>query len=180
MATSIRQLKEIADALVEVAFASKKLASVMRDTCIVQDAFNLDRTFASELSNASIPIVKRRHALEHALGKQIEPHLINALLLLQDQDLLDQLPNFFQTLKASAKERGGYRQATVTTTIELTPAQHEAILKQLTSKFGGTIELIERHDSSIVGGMTIDVDGWRYDAGIVGTCQRLKETLSTP
>lgn len=180
MATSSRQLKDIAHALVDVAIASKSVVETLRSVEAIRDAFAADRALATQFTDPSVTLVKRQTALKKALHRQVDELALNALLLLQESSLLDELNVFNTAVLNAARIRAGHHQAVVTSTIALNASERAALGKALMAKFGGMFDVAERIDAKLIGGLVIDVDGWRYDASVTGACKRLTETLAMP
>jgi F-type H+-transporting ATPase subunit delta len=180
MATSSRQLKDIAQALVDVAMASNSVVETLRSVEVIRDVFAADRSLTMQLTDPSVSLAKRRSALKKALHGQVDELALNALLVLQEKDLLDELNGFGTAVLSAARTRAGHHQAMVTTAVALNADERASLGKALMKKFGGMFDVAERIDSKLVGGLIIDVDGWRYDASVAGACRRLKQTLSTP
>ena len=180
MATSSRQLKDIAHALVDAAVEAKSVVETLRSIEVIRDGFAADRLLATQLAEPSVPLVKRQSALKKALHGQVDKLALNALLVLQEIDLLDELNAFSTSVLTAARTRADHHQAVVTTAIALNASERAALGKTLMAKFGGMFDVAERIDSKLIGGLVIDVDGWRYDASVTGNCKRLTEALATP
>lgn len=180
MATSTRHLKDIAAALVDVASHEKALPEVLMSLHHVSDAFATDRQLLIALSDSASPIDARRKALQEALKGQVHALAVNAMLLLQEAALLDEMDAFVAAAVSAAKERASHRRAEVTSATELKADERHVLEKTLAEKFGGTIELELRTDPKLIGGLVVDVGGWRFDGSVLGTCKRLAGALATP
>jgi F-type H+-transporting ATPase subunit delta len=180
MAHDSRQLKDIALAFVETAEASKVLPDALVSLYAVRDAFASDRGLVRAFSDSAVDEAKRRDALKQALKSQVHAYVVNALLVLQQEELLTQIDVFTSTVTSLAKEKANHRRAEVTSAIELTADERHALERTLVKKFGGTVELSTHVDSSLLGGLVVRIDDWQFDGTLKRTCKRLADTLATP
>lgn len=65
----------------------------------------------------------------------------------------------------------------VTTAVPLSAQQRAIVLEIVTKKLGGGVQIEESVDSSVVGGIKLQLDGKEYDVTVKGTLQRLKPQL---
>jgi F-type H+-transporting ATPase subunit delta len=75
---------------------------------------------------------------------------------LRDQGAEDQfdaiVESFFELVRGS-----GPREAEVTSAVPMTPAQQEAVLQQLRSKYGPTLDVTFEVDETLLGGLLVRV-----------------------
>ncbi|MFH1120064.1 MAG: ATP synthase F1 subunit delta [Bacteroidota bacterium] len=111
---------------------------VDKKTAIMRSLFG---TSMGKLSLAFIDIIIR---------KRREAHLYN--IALKFGDLF--------------REHGNIRKAVVTTVSPLSEAMRKQLLEIMSEQTGSTIELKEVTDSSIIGGMIVELDGIQFDDSI--------------
>ncbi|MFZ2804034.1 MAG: ATP synthase F1 subunit delta [Patescibacteria group bacterium] len=179
MATPTRQLKDIAAALIDVAAHEKGLPEALMGLHHVREAFAADRQSLITLNDSALSMAHRRKALQDALKGQVSEPVVNALLVLQEASLLNELDAFSAAVTSAAKERADHRRAAVTSAVELKADERHALEKTLAEKFGGTVELVTHIDPKLIGGFVVNVDGWLFDGSIAGTCKRLASTLAS-
>lgn len=172
-----RSIKEIARALIELATEERIVPQVLRDLRIVDDVFRADPKFAVDLDETSVALHKRQLALCRALEKSVHIYVLNTLLALQKRELL----NEFEALRAAAVKDAEllaeHREALVKTPIHLTEKEKDGLMKTLQKKFGGTIELEERIDHSLIAGLHITIGDWVIDNSVTGKLERLTHAL---
>lgn len=172
-----RALKDIVNALAETARDEKVVAPVLRDASLVGDILAQDPHLAVDLQEGSVPLHERRKVLAHVLEDAVHPLVLNATLILQEQDMLDVMPAFLASLKSRLDELAGYHEAAVHTAVPLTAEEKRRLREILESKLGGTVEMTEHVDPSVVGGLQVSAGDRLIDTSIKGRLERLTRAL---
>lgn len=175
MATK-RIVREIAMALVAEAVISNKLADVMSSVDIVAHVFDVNPDILATLGDRSIPKAKRIDATQTAL-KSASPFATNAIKLLIDHDVLGSF-DVFRDAAWTESERHGHRRVAVTSAEALSAEDRHAIEYEILQKLGGTVSINEHIDASLLGGVIVAADEWKYDASIAGKLRKLTHTLT--
>jgi len=170
-------VKDVAQALIAAADAKGAVEAVVHDVLTVTEAFESDPVLVVELQEPAVPIEKRRNALTAALKGSVHPVVVNALLILQASNALQVLHTFADAVCTAAESQAGHHVADVTTASPLAKEDRTHLETALHGKFGGTTELRESVDPGLIGGMTVRVGGWNYDASVRGALDRLKQHL---
>jgi|GEM_PF-2311543 len=180
MASSTRELKDIATALIGLARDQKVLPETLVGLGSVRDALVGDLSLLRALTDTVVPLEERQNGLKAALKGSVDNLVTNTLLVLQRDGLLMQIDSFYTIAKSVASERANHRHAEVTSAITLSATERQSIERALIERFGGTIELSLLVDPAILGGFVVKVDGWIYDASLKNTTRRLATALATP
>jgi F-type H+-transporting ATPase subunit delta len=96
--------------------------------------------------------------IDAALPADAMPQVRNFLLSLAKEGLLDQLPGVvtaFADMAASSGAQG--LDATITSAVELTPAQRQTIESDLSQRYGAGISVSYEVDPSLIGGLILRV-----------------------
>jgi len=99
------------------------------------------------------------------------------LFLLLRKRRISLLPEIMEELLRLKREREGIAEALVRSPISLLPEEKEHLQRILENKFGKRIILEEEIDPSLIGGLTIEVEGNMIDASLKGFLIRLRERL---
>lgn len=178
MATTPRDIKNIARALIESACDNDVAVEVLRDLRTVARAFALAPEALADLSDQTVLLADRQKAMQKAFHKHVHEFVLNALLALQRRDLLSALEPFIQISMTFGSKLANATEATVTSAIALTATERTHITKSLTEKFKKTIDIHEVVDPGILGGLLIDIEDTRIDASVKGNIDRLKHALT--
>lgn len=82
-----------------------------------------------------------------------------------------------EEFRLKCSEQEGIAEMTVTTCVELKPAQKEKLTEKLKEKSGKKVRLSEKIDKSILGGIIIEYGNTRIDNSIRGKLEAVAEQL---
>jgi F-type H+-transporting ATPase subunit delta len=128
------------------------------------------------LSLPSFSINKKEEFLFSFLPALSE-NLKRFLLLLLRKRRIALLPEIIEELLRLKREREGIAEALVRSAIPLLPEERERLGKILENRLGKRIILQEEVDPSLIGGLTVEVEGDMIDASLKGFLIRLRERL---
>lgn len=172
-----RSIKDIARALIHLATEEKIVPQVLRDLKTVDAVFRADPKLAVDLDETSIALQKRQLALCRALEKNVHIYVLNTLLALQKRELLDEYGALRAAAVKEAELLAEHREAIVKTPIHLTEKEKDKLTQTLQEKFGGTVELEEQIDHSLIGGLHITIGDWVIDNSVTGKLERLTQAF---
>jgi F-type H+-transporting ATPase subunit delta len=89
---------------------------------------------------------------------------------------IDEIGREFDRLCAAEE---GVLNVELTTAIELSDQDAQAIVKQIESASGRTVEATRKVDPNLVGGIVLQVGSMRLDASVRGRLERLRQELMT-
>lgn len=171
-----RIVREIATALVAEAVSANTLADVMSSIDIAAHVFDANPDIVATLGDRSIHKTKRINAT-HAALNNVNALATNAVKLLIDHDVFGSF-DVFRDAAWSESEQHGHRRVVVTSAEPLSAEDRHAIEHEVLKKIGGSVSINERVDASLLGGVIIAADGWKYDASITGQLRKLTHTLT--
>ncbi len=169
--------QQLARALVEVAQTQKIIPEVLRDLLRVQEAMTSDARLVSDLQDMAWPLEQRQAAVRRALTRSVHQYVINTLLILQRERLLTQLKDFVRLVVRLAAQQTQHHIVYVTTAMELADHDRIVLTRALHKLLGGTHELYERVDASLLGGLTLETGDQRFEASVRGKLDQLKSSL---
>lgn len=173
-----RQLKDAAAALTESAANLPELKRLLSDLKITRQALNQNPKILSELSEKSIKLEKRQKILRQIFQDQVRHEIINALLILQRENLLSELKEFVPLAFRAAEEKNRLYTASVISALPLAPAERDELVGLLEKKFPDRSLMFEENvDSRILGGLTVAIGDLRFDASLKGKIKQLTRQL---
>jgi F-type H+-transporting ATPase subunit delta len=131
------------------------------------------------LETPAIPAYKKRAVLESVLDAagDLDPEVRRLLLLLADRDRLMTLPHLSRFFNARVMLKNRVVAADVVTAVPLGDDRRAALTSALGGATGGTVQLTERVDPSIIGGLVARVGGVVYDGSVTGQLDRMRARL---
>jgi len=166
-----------AEALFEAAEEKDRLEQVREDLADFVAAVEQVPELEALLTNPEIDPAARRAALEDILGDADEL-LRNFVLLTVEKGRaaeIREIAREFERLVA-AKERR--LEVELTTAVELSDDEADAIVKQIEKAAGRTVEATRKVDASLVGGFVLQAGSFLVDASVRGRLERLRHELS--
>jgi F-type H+-transporting ATPase subunit delta len=150
---------------------------------VIADALQLKEIFATQplfhrlvnMSHLSVSV--RLTALRRIVDGLIHPFLLNALLILVERGMEKKIVHFFEAVIQTADHLAGVHVAQVKTAYALDSQDCQQLITKLVARFGGTFQLEEFVDPALLGGMTVRVGDWQFDASLQGALKRMNHAL---
>ncbi len=136
----------------------------------------LERT----LSDPGLPAEERRSIVSDILGQVLSPVTLGLLDLLIDENRVGVVGAIADTYCRLLDEDRGVVRARVTSAVELSRDDIEALRAGLAEKLGGHIVIEKEVDPGILGGLIVQVGDTVLDGSVAGRLRRLREELESP
>ncbi len=172
-----RIIKDIARSLVAIAKKDQVVPQILRNLRDIESAFRKDTMLAVDLDETCISLHHRQNALKHALARDVNPLVLNAVLALQRRGLLKQISALRTAASHEAISQVNHREATIHSANKLSEIDQQKIETNLQKRFGGTVDIVTRTDPSLIGGVLIRIGDQVIDATVTGRLKRLTQTL---
>jgi len=128
----------------------------------------------------SSPIVKGedKKAVLQRLSQEIDPFIKNFLMILVDRRRIIFLEGICQHFRTLLRKLNNIVLAEVTSAVELTDEQRQAVIDKVKSiTQAQDVELVNRLDQGLIGGVIIKVGSQVIDASLRGQLRRLSISL---
>jgi F-type H+-transporting ATPase subunit delta len=180
MTTLVARLSEpYAEALVNLAQERNQLAEIEQELVALRQLLVAAPELAQVLQRPTIGPDQKKRILRQVLTGQVQPVVLNFLLLLVDRGrivLLDRIISSFQDM---ARQLRGIQLARVRAAVPLTPEQTQQLAERLARLVGARqVELEVTVDRSLLGGFTVQLGSRFFDASLRSQLQRLALRLS--
>jgi F-type H+-transporting ATPase subunit delta len=136
-----------------------------------------DPGVAAVLTNPTIP-VNRRMELISAAPHALDPEATNLGKLLIESNRVGDVRGVATEFEALVDEAAGRVRATVTTAVELAPAERDKLAGQLAERLGKQVRLEEVVDNRILGGLKLQYGDRLIDASLATKLQQLRRRLA--
>ena len=165
--------------LYDLARSEDTADDIMEGIRSVEAVFREQEDYLRLLSEPSIPKKERLSLLTAALRESVPEYLLNFLLLLVEKGLILRYRDSFRSFTALYNADRGISVATVCSAVALTEAQRTALIQALKKRTGKEIELRERIDAGVLGGLRVEVDGKTLDGTVESRLGALRKQLSS-
>lgn len=168
-----------ATALLEMAVDAKALDKVEKDLQELAAMLQASPDLQSLVRNPLIDRTQQQKAVA-ALASHAKFDILttNFLGVLVSNRRLSALPAVMKSFRTEVARRRGEVEARVQTAYALTPAQTDALQKELTKALGSNVTLNVEVEKDLLGGMIVTVGSRMIDDSLKRKLERLKRTLS--
>jgi F-type H+-transporting ATPase subunit delta len=171
-----RSARRYARAVFELATEEGRVEAWGRRLATVSELLSNPQV-AAVLTNPTIA-VSRRMELISAAPRELDPEATNLARLLIESNRVGDVREVAAQFEALADEAEGRVRATVTTAVELDPAERERIAAQLSKRLGKEVRLEVVVDERILGGLKLQYGDRLIDASVATKLQQLRRRLA--
>ncbi len=140
-------------------------------------AFNENEGFAELLSSPAIALSERLNIIDKTFSGLYE-YAVSFLKLICENRLVTSFCDCVEEYKALLSDVKKVSYAKVTSAVELTEKEKEALTAKIQNMCKNTVNLEMVVDSTILGGMIVEVDGKVIDASIKRRLSDIKDVIS--
>ena len=170
--------KEYAAALFSIA-EEKGRVREWADVLAQMDAILRDNPrYLSLLASPEIPPEERKALLAQSFGGMADPEIISFAALICRRGRAKELPEAIGHFRRMADIRARTREARVVSAAPLTDEEKRRLTAVLEKKSGMKVTLSCAVDPSLIGGMTVEMDGKVTDGSVRTRLRELKEVIS--
>jgi len=168
-----------ATALLDMAVEAKALEKVEKDLQELAAMLQASPDLQSLVRNPLINRAQQQRAVEAiSQSAKFDKLTSNFMGVLVKNRRLSILPAVIKAFRIEASRRRGEVEARVQTAYALTPAQTDALQKELTKALGSHVALNVEVAKDLLGGMIVTVGSRMVDDSLKRKLERLKRTLS--
>ncbi len=167
-----------ADALFMLAREENSVDAIFSDLETIKKAFAENPEYEQFLSAPSISKADRFASIESVFGGRVNTHTLSFLQLLCEKGKIagiDDIASEFERLREWAS---GTAEAVVKTAVELSESQKQSLISALEKRTGKKIVLKTVTDKSVLGGLTVEIDGELIDGSVKSNLKRVREVIS--
>ncbi|MBC7449943.1 MAG: ATP synthase F1 subunit delta [Cytophagales bacterium] len=166
-----------AKSLVDLAAEKGLLDQVNADMTFIERVCVQNRTLVLAMKNPIIHVDKKEAILQSIFGGRVNEFTMSLLKLLTKKHRENVVFEIAMEFQRQYREKMGIKLVEVTTTVPLTDDQRTNFRKILASK-ASSIELIEKLDSSIIGGFILKMDDEQVDESVRAKLNTLKNKFT--
>lgn len=143
----------------------------------VSEVFVENPAYMDFLSTFAIPLEERLAALEVAFKDAIPREVLSFLKILCEKKHIAEFPACVAQYDAMFNELGKVSEARVTSAVELTEAEKQALIQKLEKASGKKIVAEYIVDESILGGLIVETDGKIMDSSLKKHLKEMKDVI---
>jgi F-type H+-transporting ATPase subunit delta len=145
----------------------------------VQAVLSKDQALAATLADGSKNFSERAKALEAALPKGTPSEIKNLLKVMLQDGNLDLLSDVGSSLGRIVSGQQAPVKAEITSAVELSDKEKEALRQSLAKQFGGDLAFSFYVDPALLGGLRVRVGDRLIDTSVASRLTALRESLAS-
>ncbi|MBO4212071.1 MAG: ATP synthase F1 subunit delta [Oscillospiraceae bacterium] len=167
-----------ANALYELAQDEALLQEIREQLFQVERLYQSNPDFVRLLSAPKLPKAERLSVLDGAFAGRVHPYVLSFLKLLCERGRSWELSACVDRFRTRWNEDHGVLQATVVTAVKLSESLSARLQQRLSAITGKQVDLTERVDPTVLGGVRLEYGGVQLDGTVRGRLAGLEKTLS--
>ncbi|AOX43427.1 F0F1 ATP synthase subunit delta [Spiroplasma sp. NBRC 100390] len=175
MLVSEKFVDNYAAALMDLAVETKRLDHYLEVSNMIVELFKRSPDYIKLMMNADLLKEERKKILAKPFQKAVDPLILNALFLLIDREAFCYVRRIFKRLRKIINISYDVQYGNIFSTQPLTKKQIETIENKLSKKFGYHIELVNKIDPSLLGGVRVKIKHEIIDGSIAGQLETMRQ-----
>ena len=152
-------------------------ASVLEELTALEQSFRQEPGFLKLLSSPALSKDERCKILDDSFRGKVQPYVLNFMKILTEKGYLRHFSDCCKAYRDHYNADHGIVTVQAVTAVALTGEQSARLADKLTKITGKTIELTNRIDPSVLGGVRLDYDGKRVDGTVKNRLDNVRDLL---
>jgi len=136
-----------------------------------------DKAMARFFTDPTVDAQTRADVMERIFRGRASDLLVNSLQVLNRKGRLELIPAVVQTYRVAVQAHAGRAEATVISAVPLGEKARTALCQMIGKRCGKEIDLVEKVDESLMGGLVIEVGDEKLDASLAQRLGKLGHAL---
>lgn len=166
-----------AKSIFELALENNSSDKIQNDMVLIADTFENSKELLNLVKNPIIHASKKSEIFKSIFNGKIEAMSLAFIELIIKNSREVILPQITISYQELYKKHNNIVDVIIISAIPLTSEVKNKILSKLKIKYQGTLEIIEKIDTSILGGFIVKIDGKQIDASVSSQLTNLKNVL---
>lgn len=170
--------KEYAQALFMLACEEGTAEEIAEGLGVVRAALTEEPRYAELLSSPSIPLGERLAAVKAAFENAVSPRVLSFVQLLCEKGRMGLFFEAVEAYMALLDVSRHVSSAKVTSAVELTAEEKQKLMKKLESLCNGRVNAEYVIDTSLIGGLVVEIDGKIFDGSLRHRLRKVKDVMA--
>ena len=169
--------REYGDGLYALTQEEHIASDVLPQLEMLKSCFKEQPEFLKLLANMSLSKEERVGILDKAFRGQIHPYVLNFLKILCERGAMMEFAGCANAYRALYNQEHHVLEAQVTTGEKMTEDQRARLIEKLQKMTGKEIQLSEKVDEKVIGGVLLEMDGKRYDNTVRHRLEKIHQAM---
>lgn len=166
-----------AQGLYSLALEENLTGSILEEMTALQQAFSQEPMYLRLLSAPNVALAERIKIIDDSFRGKVQPYLLNFMKLLTEKGYIRHFPDCCTAYRNQYNDDHGILPVRAVTAVPLREEQSQKLRIKLTQLTGKTVELHNRVDPEVLGGVRLDYDGKRLDGTVKNRLDSIRELL---
>ena len=136
---------------------------ILSELTVLEQSFRENPDFIRLLSSPNLPKRERCQILDDSFRGKVQPYVLNFLKILTEKGYARHFTDCCKAYRDLYNQHHGILPVTAVTALALTEDQSARLARKLSAITGKTVDLHNRVDPAVLGGVRLDYDGKRVD-----------------
>ena len=151
------------EALYDLARSENLDEAILNELDVLVQSFDAEPDFINLLGTPSLSKEERCRILDDSFRGKVQPYVLNFLKILTEKGYMRHFSHCCEAYRECYNRDHGILVVTAVTAVALTAAQQARLTDKLSGITGKTVQLRNRVDPGVLGGVRLDYDGKRLD-----------------
>ena len=165
------------EALYDLAKAEGLSADILQQLAVLDQSFDQQPQFLQLLAAPGVSKQERCAVLDESFKGRVHPYVLNFLKILAEKGYAKQFPQCVKAYREHFNADNGILPVTAVTAIPLSDSQASRLTEKLSQLTGKTVELNNRIDTSVLGGIRLQYSGKQLDDTVQHRLAAIRDTL---
>jgi F-type H+-transporting ATPase subunit delta len=152
--------------------------AVLSELEAVNDALSSAPELAKFCLAPGIKTEEKLEVLKNIFEGKTSPYVYNFLCILAEKRRMGHFGKIYRAFRAKYYEKFKITPVTVTSAFKLSDNQKAELIKKMETITGSKVELAEKTDKNIIGGVVVDYGGSRIDGSVKHRLESLKKEIA--
>ena len=171
--------ENFAQGLYSLAFEEGKTGEILQELTTLQEVFESEPDFLRLLDTPSIPKEERCAILDSSFREKVHPYLLNTLKLLAEKTCAKHFPDCCRAYRREYNRDNNILPVEAVTATALTAQQAQRLTQRLEQLTGKTVELSNRVDPAVIGGVRLHYAGIQVESTVASRLEALSQQLKS-
>lgn len=165
-------------ALYELAAAEELSKEILEQLQALSKSFAEEPAFVKLLCAHSLSKTERCRILDDSFAGKVHPYVLNFLKILTEKGYMRQFPDCCKAYLVRYHKDNNILPVTAVTAVALSPEQAARLKEKLEKLTEKTVELTNRMDPNVLGGVRLDFDGKSIDDTLAHRLESVRNLLN--
>ena len=165
------------EALYSLAKEENRSQTILEQMTVLEAAFSQDPDFIRLLNSPTLTKVERCAILDDSVRGKVDPYLLNFMKILTEKGYMNYFTHCCKEYRLRYQSDHNILSVQAVTAVPLSREQTQKLSAKLEQLTGKTIDLHNKVDPAVLGGVRLDYDGKRLEDTLAHRMESIRELL---